>query len=234
MAEADKPQKTNRLWDLPIRLFHTGIIGLVGFSWYTSENMHVFTFGVQTGPSLFELHVWSGISLLVLIIFRLLWGFVGSTPSRFRFFLKGPGAILAYVRGVKGAGGFGHNPLGALSVVALIAVLLVQPIIGLLSSEDTFGLEGPLSHLVSQSDSYWFAGIHDILFNVLLALLVLHVGVVIYYLVVKKDNLITPMVTGRTEKSAPEGIEFPSLWRALFVLAVAAALIWAALALLAK
>jgi cytochrome b len=234
MAEENEPQKKIGLWDLPTRLFHMAIIGLVGFSWYTAENMHVFTFGMQDGLSLFELHVWSGTTLLVLIVFRLLWGVVGSTTSRFSYFVKGPGSILAYLRGAQGAAGFGHNPLGALSVLALILLLLAQPIIGLLSAEDTFGLEGPLSHLVTQSNSYWFAGIHDILFNVLLAFLALHITAVIYYIVVKKDNLITPMITGQTQKNAPEGLEFSSLWRALAVLAIAATIVWTVLSVLAK
>ena len=94
------------MWDLPTRLFHLCIIGLVGYSWYTSENMHVFTFGLQDGPTMFELHVWSGIALLVLVGFRLMWGFFGSTPSRFAFFVKGPGAIVNYLQGANGNSGF--------------------------------------------------------------------------------------------------------------------------------
>ena len=75
---SNEQNKRSKIWDLPVRLFHLLIIGLVGFSWYTAENMHVFTFGPQEGLTMFEWHVWSGVALLALVLFRVLWGFFGT------------------------------------------------------------------------------------------------------------------------------------------------------------
>jgi len=225
--------KKSILWDLPVRLSHLAMIVLVGLSWYTAENMHVFAFGPQDGPSDFDIHVWSGIALLVVVLFRILWGVFGSTTARFSQFLKGPRAVLNYIRGQTDAG-FGHNPLGGLSVVTLIALLLIQPLIGLTSSEDTFGLEGPLKHLVSTETSYWLASIHKIIFNVLLVFISLHLCAILYYRVIRKDKIISPIITGRSEKDAPEGLVIQPVWCALIFLAAAATIIWAALAFFEK
>jgi cytochrome b len=218
--------KSSRLWDLPTRLFHLAIIILVAVCWYTAENMHVFTFGPQDGPTLFEIHTWAGISLLSLIIFRLIWGLVGSTTSEFSHFVKGPGAIIAYMKGPSDPATTGHNPLGALSVVAMIGVLLVQPITGLLAQEDTFGLEGPLKHLISKDLSLELAGLHDTLFDILTILLILHIGAVLFYEGVRRDNIIGPMVTGRTKKDTPDGLIFEPSWRAFIILCLSSAAVW--------
>jgi cytochrome b len=222
--------KKNRIWDLPVRLFHIAIIILVGLSWYTAENMHVFSFGPQSGPRDFDLHIWSGVSLITLVLFRVLWGFLGSTTARFSYFVKGPANIMRYIRG-QGDAGFGHNPLGSLSVLLFLALLLAQPVIGLMSSEDTFGLEGPLKHLVSTETSYWLAEIHEILFNILLAVIALHLMAIAYYRIFKKDNLVPPMVTGGTHKEAPAGLIFQTPWRALLILALAGLIVWSSLTL---
>ena len=226
-----QPKTKNRIWDLPTRLFHILVICLVILSWYTAENMQVFTFGPQDGPTLFELHVYSGITLLTLVIFRLFWGLFGSDTSRFGHFLRGPKAILAYVKGDRSSHIFGHNPLGALSVMLFIALLGIIPSLGLLSSEDTFGLEGPLKHLVSTETSYELAEIHELLFDGLSILVILHVATIIFY-AVRGDNLVGPMVTGRTQKSTPEGLAFQPVWRALVFLALAALIVWAVLTFL--
>ena len=219
-------QKRNRLWDLPTRLFHLAVIILVATCWYTAENMHVYTFGPQAGPTLFEIHTWAGISLLALIIFRLIWGLVGSTTSRFSHFVKGPGAILNYIKGHSEPTTAGHSPLGALSVIAMIGILLVQPISGLLAQDDTFGLEGPLKHLISKDLSLELAGLHDTLFDILTVLLILHIGAVLFYEGVRRDNIIGPMVTGRTKKDTPDDLIFEPSWRAFIYLCVASAAVW--------
>jgi cytochrome b len=215
----------NRIWDLPLRLFHIAIIILVGLSWYTAENPLSFR---QSGPSNFDLHIWSGVSLITLVLFRVLWGLWGSTTARFSYFVKGPAGILRYIRGQSGAG-FGHNPLGSLSVLLFLVLLFAQPVIGLMSSEDTYGHEGPLKHLVSTETSYWLASIHEILFNILLAVIGLHVLALAYYRIAKKDNLVSPMVTGTTQKEAPAGLIFQSVWRALLLFALAGFIVWSAL-----
>lgn len=122
--------------------------------------------------------------------------------------------------------------MGGWSVVLMLGLLLGQTITGLLSSEDTFGLEGPLDHLVSTSTSYWLAGIHEIIFNTMLAVLALHIAAALFYLFAKKDNLIAPMVTGRKRIDGAEGLAFRSVWIALPIVALTGGLVWAAISYL--
>lgn len=224
--------KTRRIWDLPIRLFHVLLITLLGLSWYTGETMHVFSFGPQEGPSQFDLHRWSGYSILTLILFRLVWGFMGSTTARFSHFMAGPRSVLAYVRGLIRGGSadiVGHNPIGGWSVLLMLALLLSQAVIGLMASEDTYGLEGPLDHLVGKENSLWLGGIHHLLFEAILVVLGVHIVAVFAYLLLKRDNLITPMITGRSTKDVGEPLTFRPVWLAVAILAVCAALVWAAI-----
>lgn len=221
-----------RIWDLPVRAFHVLLIGLVGLSWYTAETMHVFSFGAQEGPSQFALHRWSGYSVLALILFRVVWGIVGSTTARFSHFLAGPGSVLAYVRSLIRGGSadiVGHNPIGGWSVVLMLALLLSQAVIGLMASEDTYGLEGPLDHLVGKENSLWLGGIHHLLFEGILVVVGIHIVAVFGYLAFKRDNLITPMITGRSTKDVGEPLTFRPVWLALAILVVCATLIWAAI-----
>lgn len=221
-----------KVWGLPIRIFHILLICLLSFSWYTAENMHVFSFGPQSGPSQFDMHRWSGYGVLTLVLARLVWGLVGSTTARFAHFLKGPRAVAAYAGklfGGKYQPSVGHNPIGGWSVILMLALLLGQTVTGLLSSEDTFGLEGPLDHLVSTSTSYWLAGIHEIIFNTLLAVLAVHIAAALFYLFAKKDNLITPMITGRKAIGGAEDLVFRPAWIAVPIAGIAGGLVWAAL-----
>jgi len=107
-----------------------------------------------------------------------------------------------------------------------LVLLAVQPILGLLSSEDTFGLEGPLKHLVSTETSYWLAEIHEILFNLLLAVISLHILALAYYRIFKKDKLVSAMVTGDTDKEAPAGLVFQTIGRALLLMALSGFIVW--------
>ena len=221
-----------RIWGLPIRVFHILLILLISFSFYTAETMHVFTFGPQSGPSQFDLHRWSGYTILALVLARIIWGLMGSTTARFSHFLKGPGAIIAYTRKLLGGPytpSVGHNPIGGWSVVLILSLLLAQTITGLLASEDTFGLEGPLDHLVSTSTSYWLAGIHELIFKALFVVVAIHIAAALFYLVAKKDNLILPMITGRKPIDGAEGLTFRPAWVALVIVAVASGLVWAAI-----
>lgn len=224
-----------RIWGLPIRVFHILLIILLSISWYTAKNMHVFTFGPQSGPSQFDLHRWSGYAVLTLVLARIIWGLFGSTTARFAHFLKGPKGIAAYASKLFGdaySPSVGHNPIGGWSVVLMLALLLGQTITGLLSSEDTFGLEGPLDHLVSTPTSYWLAGIHETIFDTLLVVLGLHIGAAFFYLLVKKDNLIVPMITGRKTIDGAEDLVFRPVWVALLIAFVAGGLVWAAISYL--
>ena len=170
------------IWDLPTRLFHWALAGLVGFSWWTAETHRD------------DLHIWSGMAVLTLLIFRILWGFVGASTARFRNFVRGPRAVFGYLRG--DWRGIGHNPLGAISVIALLGLLIVQVGLGLISSDEDGLVEGPLALLVSARTSDWAADLHEDLFNVLLVLIGLHIAAILFYRL-RGKRLIGPMVTGR-------------------------------------
>jgi cytochrome b len=179
-----------------------------------------------------QIHQWSGMSILTVVLFRVLWGFLGSTRARFSDFVRGPRAAFAYARGLlRGGAAFypGHNPLGGWMVLALLASLLLQAGTGLFANDDIM-LEGPLAKHISKEASDWLTGIHHLNFAVLLTLSALHVAAALFYLMVKRDNLVLPMITGR--KPLPEGGAFDPprggpLWLAALLVALCAGAVWA-------
>lgn len=210
------------VWDLPTRLFHWCLAVLIGVSWLTGEMGEM------------EWHMRSGIAILALVLFRLLWGFFGSTTARFSDFLTSPVTAYRYARGLlagKNDRYLGHNPLGGWMVVALLGLVFLQASSGLFANDDIF-TEGPLYHLVTKSTSDWLTGIHKSLFDILLAAAALHIAAAFFYLLVKKDNLILPMIHGRKQVSQA-GAEPELVLRGVILggmmLAVAAASVWALL-----
>lgn len=198
-----------RVWDLPTRVVHWLIAILVGVSWWTHriDAMHW--------------HRLSGYTIIGLVLFRFYWGFVGSTTARFSSFVRGPKAFVAYARRLldraRKTVALGHNPMGGWSVLALLGLLAIQAGLGLFSV-DTDGLEsGPLASLVSFDAGRRAAHLHHLTFNILLVFIGLHLGAVVFYLIYRRDNLISPMVGGY--KRVPEGtaadLNFAALWRAL-------------------
>ena len=179
-----------RVWDLPTRLFHWLLVALVLAAVITG----------QLGGALIPWHGRIGLAILGLLVFRLLWGFMGSTHARFRDFFPGPGRLLAYLRGQWR--GVGHNPLGALSVLALLGILSLQAVTGLFANDD-IAFQGPLTVLVDGETSQWLTRIHRLNFNLLLALVGLHIGAILFYTLVKQDNLVKPMITGLKEVEDP-------------------------------
>ena len=188
-----------RIWDAPIRIVHWLMAILVAISWWTAENNEL------------EYHRYSGYVLLGLLAFRIYWGFAGTWTARFTNFVKGPGAILGYLRGTRPETA-GHNPLGALSVIALLLLLIAQIALGLFAV-DVDGIEsGPLSHLVSFDAGRECAELHEDLFDVLFVFILLHIAAVLYYLVVKRQNLIGAMIHGKrnlTDTNTPPESPFP-------------------------
>jgi len=175
---------TIRLWDLPTRLFHWLLVLAVVGSVATTK----------MGGSWMAWHERLGLAVVGLLSFRLLWGFAGPTYARFRQFVPGPGAVVAYLRGQWQ--GVGHNPLGALSVIALMGVFGFQAVTGLFANDD-IAFNGPLYRLASSDWSDTLSGWHRQAEWYLYGLVALHVLAVLYYVGVKKDNLMRPMVTGR-------------------------------------
>lgn len=231
-SESLRPEATQkaRIWDFPTRLFHSLLIVLVLFSWWTGQEMHSFSFG---GNQYFVWHIWSGCALLALILFRILWGFFGSDSARFSHFVKGPVTVLRYVRSLFSKDQkhwIGHNPLGGWAVMIMLLMLLVMPILGLMSYEDTFFLEGPLVHLVGEDQAKTFGSWHARLWDILLIIVCVHVVASLLYLLVKNLNLIGPIFTGRAsltpeESKEAETLRFRPLWLALICLLVTSGLV---------
>lgn len=172
------------VWDLPHRLFHWLLVISVTAAYITAK----------IGGALIDWHGRIGIFILGLLVFRIIWGFIGSTHSRFVTFFPTFSRLAAYLKGRWQ--GIGHNPLGALSVIALLTVLAVQVGTGLFANDD-IAFEGPLFNLVDKSFSDKLTGWHNTAFNFLLALIVLHLAALVFYRWVKKTNLVGPMLTGK-------------------------------------
>jgi cytochrome b len=204
------------VWDAPTRLFHWAIALLVFFSWLT---MH---------ESWIELHFWSGYAILALLIFRLIWGFVGSDTARFARFLKSPVAALGHLAHIgrrEPDREIGHNAAGGWMVLVLLALLAVQTVTGLFANDDVMN-EGPLAHLAGKARSDWLSNIHSINFTLIEIAVGLHVLAVLTYAVLKGQDLVRPMLTGR--KRLPTTLAAPRmarLWLAILVLAVAVAVV---------
>ncbi|HWK45114.1 MAG TPA: cytochrome b/b6 domain-containing protein [Stellaceae bacterium] len=210
-----------KVWDGPTRLFHWLLVLLLGFSWYSGSQ----------GNDWLPWHFLSGYAILTLLLFRIAWGLVGSTYSRFTHFLKGPGAALHHLRGLVGRGpmtDYGHNPLGAYMIVIMLAVLLVQVGTGLFADDD-IATEGPLGELVSSHTRSLLTTIHSVNFNIILILSGLHVAAVLYYLFVRRENLIVGMLRGYKTLPQPDPVppRFVPVWRAAAILSLAALVVWA-------
>lgn len=196
MSGADRA----RVWDLPTRVAHWSIALLVPFLWWTAEEGRL------------DLHIPAGLAMLGLVVFRLIWGIVGSSTARFATFVKGPGAISAYLRG-RAPAPLGHNPLGALSVVAILVVLAAQVGLGLFATDEDGLSPGPLAHLVSYETSEAVTEVHENMFNILLVLIGLHIVAVLFYLVVRRRNLVGPMLTGSGATEGEEALRPAPAWR---------------------
>lgn len=221
----DKKSNCFRVWDLPIRAFHWLLVLGIIAAWLTGD---VF-------DSYLNWHLIIGEGMMGLVLFRLIWGVIGSESARFSHFVKGPAAIKAYLGGFKSDGKgsvwLGHNPLGALSVVAMLLSLMVQVGTGLFAAADDYINYGPLNKFVSDDMSGVLTEIHEVNFNILLALIILHVAAIVYYRVFKRENLVTPMVTG--ERCLDEGQvpsnrpgSFAGWGRFIVAAAIAAAVVW--------
>jgi len=225
MSAPDRPRI--RVWDLPVRLFHWTLVLLIVVSYLTG----------RAGGDWMTLHFWSGYGILTLILFRIVWGFVGSTTARFSDFVKGPMAAIGHLRELLGKSGphdAGHNPVGGAMVVALLFAVLVQAAAGLFAADtDTGMVNGPLSRLVSDGWVDRITALHKGWINLILLMVAAHVLAALVYLVWKKQNLIAAMITGTKPASdvVPPGqpaprLAFASNRLAVSILLAAAALVY--------
>ncbi len=163
-----------RVWDLPTRLFH----------WALAICIVLGIVFVKIGGNAMQWHAYCGYTALALILFRVIWGFVGSWHARFANFIPSPSKLIAFLRG-QIDGGLGHNPLGALSVIALLTVILIQALTGLFADDDIF-FQGPFAKYVSNSTVALLTSIHRFNQYLIFALVGLHIAAISYYYFVKR------------------------------------------------
>ncbi len=182
-------RKSVRVWDLPTRLFHWLLVISLAGSWWSA----------QAGIEWMEWHFRFGYFAAGLIIFRLIWGLVGTRHARFSGFLYGPGTILAYLRTLgkrDSAPTTGHNPLGGLAVLVMLIIIGAQVSTGLFASDDIF-TDGPFHPLVSDDLASTLTRWHHRLFTGIQIIAALHILAILFYWVWKRQQLIWPMITGR-------------------------------------
>lgn len=190
--DAPPPVVAVRLWDLPLRLFHWALVVCVAAAWGLG----------RFGPDIMAPHFWFGYAVIALLAFRLVWGLVGPRPARFASFLYGPRAFLRYLRDfTKPRPSFwpGHNPMGGVFVIVLLALLAVQAATGLIADPEDYINTGPLAGMVSTSTARAALKLHGVLGGLILPLVGLHVAVVLFYRFWKREDLIRPMITGRKQ-----------------------------------
>ncbi|MBO9457040.1 cytochrome b/b6 domain-containing protein [Paracoccus sp. R12_1] len=178
-----------RIWDPALRFFHWALAALVVTTWILGK----------FGPNVMTLHFWFGYAIIALLLFRLVWGLVGPRSARFASFVRGPAAVLGYVRHLgrrEPSHWPGHNPLGALSVIAMLAALAWQVGTGLISDPDDFINVGPLADKVGGETAGDAVGWHHWGATAILILVLLHVAVILFYRVWKNEDLVGPMLTG--------------------------------------
>lgn len=211
-----------QVWDLPVRVFHWTLVAAFIGSYVTNK----------LGVAYFKYHVWCGYTVIVLVSFRILWGIVGTKHARFRSFVRGPVATVRYLLGLRRGSEQrypGHNPLGALMVLALLLALLVQALSGLFGNDEIVDV-GPLYGYVTNQHSLWLTSLHRLLFDWIFAGVVIHVLAVLAHRLAKKEKLVRAMLTGRKPAdSVPDGeaIQSSRLWlAALLIIAVGMVLAW--------
>ena len=184
--------KRVEVWDLGVRLFHWALVALLIAAVAT----------VKIGGNAIPYHSYCGYGILTLILFRILWGFAGGTNARFTSFVTGPGKVIAYLKtlfkrdhGTTQGSTYGHNPMGALSVLAMLAALLFQAVSGLFVNDDIL-FEGPLYAWVGKDLSDKITGWHKFNENIILLLVLTHIAAILFYFFYKKDNLISPLISG--------------------------------------
>ena len=211
---------TVRIWDLPTRLFH----------WVLAASVVGLVVTAKVGGNWMEWHFRLGHLVLALLVFRIIWGLVGGRWSRFASFLYSPSRVLRYLRGEgQASDSVGHSPLGALSVFGLLAVLAAQVATGLFS-DDEIAFAGPLTRFVSNAIVGQATTYHkEIGQYLVIGLVALHLLAIAFYVFVKRQRLVMPMVQGDKLLDAPAAAsrdDAISRVGAAVVLAICAALAW--------
>ena len=207
------PASDSRLvWDLPVRVTHWALVLAVAGCWATH----------YAGVEWFTWHRRLGYTVLLLVAFRIVWGFVGTRHARFGSFVRGPRMLLAYLR-ERGPATIGHNPLGALSVIALLALLLLQAGTGLFANDEIMNM-GPFYGWIAPELSNRITGLHRASSEWLLVLIGVHVAAVAFYVRIRRQPLVDAMITGRKPAAAVPAAEAITGSRVLLAVVIVAVL----------
>ena len=217
MSQSQPADDTHRIkvWDGATRLFHWLLVFLLGFLWLSVEKGWM------------ELHFYAGYTVGALLIFRLAWGFVGSETSRFSHFLASPFEALRHLMHLtkrEPDDQVGHNAAGGWMVLVLLGLVGAQVITGLCANDD-IAVEGPLVQLIAKGTSDYMTSLHFRIFKIIQIAVVLHVVAIAAYAILKRHNLLHPMLSGH--KYVPIDTEAPHIahpLRAWAIFAVAAAI----------
>lgn len=193
--------RTVRAWDLPTRLFHWALVFCIISAWVS------FEYAGRIGDPTLRWHRWNGYAILILVVFRVIWGFVGGSTSRFGAFLNWPWTALSYMRDTfsgRHRHYLGHNPAGAWMIVALLVAVAAQASLGLFTLEHNELTAGPLQRLIldDETTTKRVQILHSRGFYVILGLVALHITANVLYRVLAKDKLIEAMVTGKKPAAA--------------------------------
>lgn len=208
-----------RVWDGPVRLFHWTLLVLLLISWTSVEFFNSM-----------RVHMWSGEAILVLLLFRIVWGFIGSETARFSHFLGNPFHAVTHLMQMtkrEPDTQVGHNAAGGWMVLAMLLLLLAQVSTGMLASDEESFVEGPLNHLVGSAWGAWALSQHRLVFTAIQLMIAAHLFALISYAVLKRHYLVPPMITGK--KRLPAATKQPRMRSpllALAVLAAAAVAVW--------
>jgi len=217
---ADK--RSNRLrkikvWDIGTRLFHWSLVVLFALSAFSAfqDKFDIYA----------DMHLFSGFGILVLVVWRIVWGFWGSETSRFRQFVKSPKTVIAALKAGDNPP-VGHSAVGGYSVLLMLLLLLAQTCLGMFASDDML-FSGPLSDHAGAAAAD-IRDIHALLGRILMGVVFLHIAAILWYLLVRKINLIWPMVAGcKAVEEDVESQKFVSFWfAAIIFLALLALLMW--------
>ncbi|MGH6988668.1 MAG: cytochrome b/b6 domain-containing protein [Stellaceae bacterium] len=187
------------IWDFATRLFHWLLVGLVAAAYATWR------------LNWMEWHAWIGEAVLALILFRLLWGFFGSDSARFAWFLASPRKAARYLSTMlrrEPDRQVGHNPAGGWMVLLFIGLLLGETLTGLYVLNDVAD-EGPFTEITPAPIANAITALHAVLWDALLAAVALHLAAILLYAVVKRQNLVWPLITGR--KTLPDVVSAPRI-----------------------
>ena len=204
-------EKPRFFWDLPIRITHWSFVACIAVSWWSAEERYL------------DVHRWSGYVLLALLVFRIYWGFAGTSTARFTDFVHGPHPLLERFREARAARNHGHTPWGGWSVLTMLSLMALQVGLGLFVT-DVDGIEsGPLSYLVSFETGRTLADAHEVVFNVLLGFIALHIAAIGCYFA-RGENLLPRMLRAAPTDAPPDAAV--SAWRVWPGVALAGLVVW--------